>query len=226
MWKNRTSYEMADYYFDLQSFACFKPMKITTKGKLVSLSVGQLVASERFLSERWGCSRSKVRNILNSLKKDHKIDQKKDHGINVLTLCNYWGERQPKQKKEPVKEPEKGHRETSDHTKEEEGEEGKEGTLKKKEFFQPPKLDQALKLIGSTPIPMSEECVQSWFYDRESIGWIKTKGNTQIEIVNWQADLKAYSTTWNLNHSNHSNQSNNSKPQQPAEEEYQPPVFQ
>lgn len=50
---------------------------------------GQLVASRRYLAERWTWGEGKVRTFLANLKKNNAITTRNDQGVTVVTLCNY-----------------------------------------------------------------------------------------------------------------------------------------
>lgn len=183
-------FEDPDAYIDLQQIACYKPTVRLINGKSINLTIGEIAASERYLRNRWGWSRTKVRNFKEKLIKNQQLNQRKDQGETILILSNYWNEQRHTEKKEPPKippkEPEKNHLKT----KEEEG---------KKERNTYPTIEQALQLVGSTPYPLTEECVHIWHSDRESTDWLKPKGNTSLQIRDWRADLKSYAITYHSN---------------------------
>lgn len=89
LWEEVRALSKAEAFLDLLQLAAFAPTKRVIQGKLVSLSVGELVASERFLELRWKWSRTKVRQFLVLLESDRMLDRRKDQGETVLKLSNY-----------------------------------------------------------------------------------------------------------------------------------------
>jgi hypothetical protein len=89
LWEEERAYNRPEAFLDLLQLAAFAPTKRVVQGKLVSLNVGELVASERFLEIRWKWSRTKVRQFLEILEKDQMLDRRKDQRETVLILCNY-----------------------------------------------------------------------------------------------------------------------------------------
>ncbi len=89
LWDQERVYNQPEAFLDLLQFAAFAPTKRVVQGKLISLEIGELVASERFLESRWKWSRTKVRQFLDILEKDQMLDRRKDQGETVLILCNY-----------------------------------------------------------------------------------------------------------------------------------------
>lgn len=73
-------------FLDLSQLAAFVPTKRLVNGKLIELEPGEIVASERFLSERWKWSRTKLRAFFDMLIKDQLIERRKDQGETVLIL--------------------------------------------------------------------------------------------------------------------------------------------
>ena len=133
-WETERVYSMAEAMLDLQKSASFAKSTRLVKGKVISLNVGELVASERYLEKRWGWSRTKIRTFKQLLKADQWIGQRKDQGETVLILLKYWGDEDHQQNKKPAKGPGENQQKTSkepaknqQRTKVEEGEEDKEG---------------------------------------------------------------------------------------------------
>lgn len=69
--------------------AAFKTRTRNIGGKVVDLGRGQLVASVRFLAERWQWSKSAVDRFLDRLKKRDMIETNSGTGILVITVCKY-----------------------------------------------------------------------------------------------------------------------------------------
>ena len=90
LWQEKRSLSRFEAWFDLVgNLAAYKPYEKIVKGRSIHLHLGELVASERFLETRWNWSRTKVRNFISLLEKNHSLTKRKDQGETVLTLCNY-----------------------------------------------------------------------------------------------------------------------------------------
>lgn len=89
LWEEDRSFSRAEAWLDMLQMAAFKETKRLVNGKMISIPIGGIAASERFLGTRWKWSRSKVRAFLLCLVSDQMLDQQKDHGETVLILCNY-----------------------------------------------------------------------------------------------------------------------------------------
>ena len=89
LWDQDRVYNQGEAFLDLLQLAAFAPFKRVISGKLITIPVGGIAASERFLSERWKWSRTKVRHFLSLLEQDGMVKQEKDQGQTVLILCNY-----------------------------------------------------------------------------------------------------------------------------------------
>lgn len=76
----------AEAYLDLLQLAADESTRKFVNGKLITLEPGEMVASERFLAERWDWSRTKVRTFLNLLKKDYLMTQGKSMGETIIRL--------------------------------------------------------------------------------------------------------------------------------------------
>ena len=81
-----TKFTDAEAYLYLSSFAAYAPREIMTNSKLISLNVGELVASERYLEQAWTWSRKKVRNFKQILKDKGLLNQRVDQQETVLIL--------------------------------------------------------------------------------------------------------------------------------------------
>lgn len=84
--KHGTKFTELEAYVFLTSFAAFAPRDESVGSKLISLNVGELVASERYLQSRWGWSRTKVRSFKELLKKRGLLDQREDQRETILKV--------------------------------------------------------------------------------------------------------------------------------------------
>lgn len=88
IWKNGP-FTYAQAWFDLLLGANHKAAKISIKGTLIHLEIGQQARSELTLSKEWGWSRTKVRRFLSRLEGDSMVIQQKTHLTSIITICNY-----------------------------------------------------------------------------------------------------------------------------------------
>lgn len=87
VWNCEFSYGQA--WIDLLCHACHKPNKLTIKGQLILLGIGDQARSEVTLSKVWKWSRNKVRRFLSNLEKDGMIERKTTHLTSIISICNY-----------------------------------------------------------------------------------------------------------------------------------------
>ncbi|HEY8377411.1 MAG TPA: hypothetical protein VIK91_13035, partial [Nannocystis sp.] len=91
-WNERRVFSRWEAWEDLIQMAAWRPYRKVVKGQVLPLERGQLLVSERFLSERWQWSRGKVRRFLSLLVEMERIgisDQYADHLGIVVTVINY-----------------------------------------------------------------------------------------------------------------------------------------
>ena len=138
LWEEKRNYSRAEAFLDMIQTASFKASKRIINGKLIQLDAGELIASERYLSVRWGWSRTKIRKFVQLLKEDGMLDQRKDQAETVLNLLKYKDyavkDGYEKTGEETEEKPDEDHQETSEEpgedqteTKVEEGKEREEG---------------------------------------------------------------------------------------------------
>jgi hypothetical protein len=80
-----------------------------TKGKVIKLKRGQLLAARSHLAEIWGWGEQSVRTFLRQLEKNGMIEfsnQSDGHLPNVVTVCNYIKYQSKQAEHKPVKQPE------------------------------------------------------------------------------------------------------------------------
>ncbi|MDH5466516.1 MAG: hypothetical protein OEY25_03770 [Candidatus Aminicenantes bacterium] len=89
-WKEKRIFSRAEAWIDLFMSAAGKDKKVIFRGEDVFLKRGQLIISERNLSEKWGWSRERVRRFIkNCLKNDEIRYHRKDHRITIINIVNY-----------------------------------------------------------------------------------------------------------------------------------------
>ena len=197
LWKQKRAFSPAEAFLDLVQSAPFEPQKRIIKGHVVEVPRGGIVASERFLSDRWMWSRNKVRLFLETLtiegmirpQKDHKQDQQKDQQITAFLLCNF-------DRFNPAKDQQKDQldyqKRTSEGPPKDQIEKGKEGNTSvegtSREF--PPW--EHVKAYAIT-IGLAEWKALDWFDEMESCGWLDWQSRP---VRNWQASIRRVKTKW------------------------------
>lgn len=122
LWTEERVYSRAEAWLDLVRMAAWNGHKRLIGVTMIDIPRGGIVAAERFLSDRWMWSRTKVRAFIDLLESERMVTRKKDQGISVISLCNYERFNTPKNQEKTTKEPRQDH----DKTKEEEDIEDKE----------------------------------------------------------------------------------------------------
>jgi len=77
------------YWVDLLMMANHQSKTWLYNDKLIPIRRGEVATSIVQLSERWGCSRNKIRRFLKLLEKEQMIDRKSDTLYTHLSICNY-----------------------------------------------------------------------------------------------------------------------------------------
>lgn len=114
--KHGTKFSQLEAYIFLTSFAAFAPREQSVGSKLISLNVGELVASERYLQSRWGWSRNKVRRFKQNLVDRSLLDQRTDQKETVLIVYYQRAMTTSDAKTIPVMEPKPDQQKTSGDT--------------------------------------------------------------------------------------------------------------
>lgn len=157
LWQEERTYSRAEAWLDLVQASAYEPQKHLVAGELVEVPRGGIVASERFLCDRWKWSRTKVRAFLDLLVKEGMISPQKNHRNTVFLLSNFGKYNQQKNHQSD-------RRETSERPPGNQIEESKEG--EKGEGHPPtassiPSLPAALAGITDV-LKACPEFVQAW----------------------------------------------------------------
>ena len=120
LWEERRVFSRAEAFLDLIRSAAFEEGKRMVKGILVNVPRGGIVASERFLSDRWMWSRTKVRAFLDMLQSDSMIVLQKDQENTIVILCKY----DTYNPKDSPEKPHKDHEKTRERPGEDQSKEG------------------------------------------------------------------------------------------------------
>ena len=89
LWENDKPFDKRSAWIDILMMANHTGKKFLLGQELIEIDRGQTVTSELKLMERWGWSKSKVRNFLQLLEKDSMIIKNSDTKKTTLTVCNY-----------------------------------------------------------------------------------------------------------------------------------------
>jgi len=189
---------MGRAWIDLIQQACFREeSKRMVRGKLIPLAKGELIASRRFLEERWNWSNTKIEKFMKLLEKDAMITRKKRQGETVITLCNFgrynnvFSGKTPQKRQRSAREtPEKRH---LDAKEKKEKKENKEIILSNDlESSEPPKNSERRILEYE---PVITELIEKFpevevrAEIEKAIDWLKSKGVRKKDYVafarNW-----------------------------------------
>jgi len=83
------AFSRAEAWLDIVAQCAYEPQIRMIKGMMVSVPRGGFVASERYLSDRWKWSRTKVRSFLKLLISIKMIEPDKNHKESLYLLLNY-----------------------------------------------------------------------------------------------------------------------------------------
>lgn len=88
MWLSET-FDKNRAWIDMIGNANFKDSILFVRGNEVKIKRGQLAWSERFMAERWGWSRNKVRRFIEWLENRQQVKPQKSNIISLITIVNY-----------------------------------------------------------------------------------------------------------------------------------------
>lgn len=89
LWKEPRQLSRAEAWLDLICSARFEASKEILNNRVIEVRRGEIIASRRFLEQRWNWGSSKVTNFLEFLKNEGMINQRQTSGQTIITLCNY-----------------------------------------------------------------------------------------------------------------------------------------
>lgn len=88
-WTEQREFSRAEAWLDLLNIVEFVRSSKFIRGKRIDVEVGEVIASGRYLAERWQWSHKRVRNFLADLERAHQITQRRAQGENIITLVKY-----------------------------------------------------------------------------------------------------------------------------------------
>lgn len=89
LWREERSLSKFEAWLDLLQLAAFAPTKRIIRGHVIEIGRGEMIASLRYLSQRWDWKKDKVASFLGLLTSESMIRRQSRHGQSVLILCNY-----------------------------------------------------------------------------------------------------------------------------------------
>lgn len=112
LWKEHRQYSRSEAWLDLIQMAGFEDSKYILNNRAIEVQRGEIVASRRFLENRWLWGSTKVTNFLDYLKKEGMINQRQTNGQTIITLCNYDTYNARQTSDDVENKPEANHRQT------------------------------------------------------------------------------------------------------------------
>lgn len=88
-WEEKRSFSRAEAWIDLIRMAAFSPHQRLVRGEILTINRGEVVASLRFLGERWGWKKDKVAAFVRLLENQTMVTRETRQGETVITLCKY-----------------------------------------------------------------------------------------------------------------------------------------
>lgn len=110
LWQEKP-FDKRSAWIDLILLANYKDNKFLLGNELIEVNRGSFIISELKLMERWGWSKTKVRNFLKLLEGDNMIIKKSDTKKTTLTIVNYNDYQDVETTRRPVEDHEKTTRE-------------------------------------------------------------------------------------------------------------------
>lgn len=203
LWTEKRTFSRAEAWLDLMQTAAFAPHKKMILGHMEEVERGSLVASVRWLSDRWMWSNNKVCLFLDVLEQDGMISREKRRGTTVINLCKY----EHYNKGQYTEATPKRQRGDSEATPGRQIEEGKEGKEKKGEAEAPPPPEiqdddkpcrsyaprkTVAVAYSKTKQGWSDNATIKWWNLREQQTWQDRVGipikNWKLNLENWQLD--------------------------------------
>jgi hypothetical protein len=109
LWMSEKPFDKRSAWIDMLLMANHDNNKFVLGNELVEVKRGSFITSELKLMERWGWSKTKVRNFLDLLKRDSMIVKKSDRKKTTITIVNY----SDYQDTQTTEKPQEDHEETA-----------------------------------------------------------------------------------------------------------------
>lgn len=210
LWTEKRCLSKAEAWLDLLQIAAFMPTKRIVRDKLLKIEEGELVASLRYLADRWEWNKDKVAAFLKLLESEEMIRRESRQGESVIILCNYKdytrtpdmgsdtggdrGQTPERQRPDKYEEREEGQKGKGEDT-------GKIITITRPmsspetEPPRPPTFADVQAFAGGVPMGISPECIAAFFDEMETLQWTY-KGQPCVVKSAWHARFRKWATYW------------------------------
>lgn len=223
-WTEHRVFSRAEAWLDLLQTAAYAPHKRMIAGHSMEIPRGGLVASVRWLSDRYRWSNTKVCLFLDVLEGEGMITRQKRHGNTLLTICKYDVYNQCHDAKATERRPESDKEATAGRQRDDEIEEGKEGReLLREPGREIPSLDRIqthARTIGLAPWK-----AEDWWCEMEACGWLDHQSRP---VAKWQPLMARVKSKWEADGrpaGPPSNGGNGKKPSKPCEWSWTTPIY-
>jgi len=88
-WQESRPFSKFEAWIDLLQMAAFAPTERVIGFQTIALDKGELVASLRFLAQRWGWSKDKVARFVRCLEIATMVRREERQGQAIITICKY-----------------------------------------------------------------------------------------------------------------------------------------
>lgn len=91
-WNQKRTFSLSEAWLDLIQLARFEERPtdiILPNGREISIERGEIRASLRFLSERWGWGVEKTKKFIDKHIEKQEIERRTEQGESIIKLCNY-----------------------------------------------------------------------------------------------------------------------------------------
>lgn len=89
LWTENRSFSKFEAWLDLLQLAAHSPTKRIIRGHVVEIGRGEIIASLRYLGERWNWKKDKVASFLGLIESDQMVRRSTRQQETVVTICNY-----------------------------------------------------------------------------------------------------------------------------------------
>ena len=89
LWAESRTLSKFEAWLDLLQLAAHSPTKRIIRGHVIEIGRGEIIASLRYLGERWNWKKDKVASFLGLIEQDQMIRRSTRQTETVVTVCNY-----------------------------------------------------------------------------------------------------------------------------------------
>ena len=201
LWSEQRCLSKAEAWIDLLQIAAYVPTKRIIRDKLLQIAEGELIASLRYLADKWGWNKDKAASFLRLLESEGMIRRESRQGESVIILCRYKdyamlrdtgtdthidkvqteARQQADKDKERKESKPKNPLPPATHS-----DESEDSTSK-------PLCTLAQAICHGPVQGMSEAETTHWWHSRNCAGWTKSSagGGHARKITSWQSDMAA-----------------------------------